>query len=321
MFRKLADNLVLAAVTAVWLTLAANASGQSTAPTVSPTSAPTTRPYVQGRRMIWDRTRVAVDRAQEDAIIRNVLRAQNTPGNSSYKEAPLVKAAYLGIASSPASDVLRKQLGLRDGTGLVIEFIEPGSPAAAAGIEPYDIAVRLNEQILVNPQQLAVLVRTFDPGTEVKLGLVREGKPIDVLVLLAERAMKPLASNTGDKAPSGDDRFTSSDNRIKPAASTYQFAEPDRQIRENDLVLFKLTDVEGPGVLTMKQEVVGGKGTLRLPRLVEPVNALGCTPVQLKSSVRNMYRSTGVDERCDVDVFVCPQQTNIKSFTAREGNQ
>src|SRR5579862_3142527 len=43
------------------------------------------------------------------------------------------KGAYLGVSSSPAPPVVRKQLGLPEGMGLVVDIVMPESPAATAG--------------------------------------------------------------------------------------------------------------------------------------------------------------------------------------------
>src|SRR5687768_16620703 len=72
------------------------------------------------------------------------------------EEPVLERGSYLGVACSPVSEVLRRQLKLPEGTGLVVDYVEPESPAQTAGIDPHDVLIRLNEQILVNPPQLAV---------------------------------------------------------------------------------------------------------------------------------------------------------------------
>lgn len=104
----------------------------------------------------------------------------------------LEKGAFLGVHATAATPVLRRQLQLPDGVGLVVEFIEPGSPAGQAGVEQYDVLHKLNEQVLVNGEQLAVLVRTFKAGEEVKLTLVRDGKPTTLTAKLAEKDLPPL---------------------------------------------------------------------------------------------------------------------------------
>src|SRR5688500_10785950 len=46
-------------------------------------------------------------------------------GATTVEPAVLEKGTYLGVASSPASAVLRKQLKLPDGIGLVVDYVEP----------------------------------------------------------------------------------------------------------------------------------------------------------------------------------------------------
>ena len=102
------------------------------------------------------------------------------------------KAAYLGLSTSPPPPALRHQLKLPDGTALVVDFVQPNSPAQKSGIRQYDLLLKLNDQLLINAEQLAVLVRTFKPGEEVHLTLLREGEKQSVPVALAERDLPPL---------------------------------------------------------------------------------------------------------------------------------
>lgn len=97
------------------------------------------------------------------------------------------KAAYLGVTTSPVSAALRKQLALPRGTGLVVEHVDPESPASQAGLQQYDVLEKLNDQILVNSQQLGVLVRLQKPGDEVTLSVRREGKPQTLRAKLVEK--------------------------------------------------------------------------------------------------------------------------------------
>jgi len=114
------------------------------------------------------------------------------------------KAAYLGVATSSAQPALRQQLHLPRGVGLVVDFVEHGSPADEAGLHQYDVIQKLDDQILVNPQQLAVLVRIREPGDSVKLTVVREGKPLPIDVKLSEKEVPPLEElRLGNAEPVG----------------------------------------------------------------------------------------------------------------------
>ncbi len=90
--------------------------------------------------------------------------------------ADTAKAGFLGVGVEEASPALRRQLGLQPGTGLVVAFVRPGSPAATAGLKEHDLLVDLHGQQLITARQFAVLISNAGPGQEVEITLVREGK-------------------------------------------------------------------------------------------------------------------------------------------------
>lgn len=103
--------------------------------------------------------------------------------------APTQPGTYLGIASSPVSAELREQLKLKRGVGLVVQRVEKGSPAEQAGVKQYDIVEKMDDQILLNPDQFQSLVRMQEPGAQVKLAIIRQGQPQTLTVTLVEKAV------------------------------------------------------------------------------------------------------------------------------------
>jgi hypothetical protein len=96
------------------------------------------------------------------------------------------KRAWMGVSVTPAPASLRHQLKTADGIGLVIAFVQPKSPADDAGLKPYDLLLKLDDQWLVNPEPFAVLVRMHHAGDAVKLSFVREGAEQSASVKLIE---------------------------------------------------------------------------------------------------------------------------------------
>src|SRR5438067_7601409 len=107
------------------------------------------------------------------------------PGH--HEKGPKVPVTYLGVETSQVPDVVSEQLGLAKGLGLVIEYVEPNSPAASAGIQQNDIIKMLNDQILIEPSQLRKLLQTFAEGTEVTLTILRKGKEQKITTKLAKK--------------------------------------------------------------------------------------------------------------------------------------
>lgn len=107
-------------------------------------------------------------------------------------QGPAVKeTAFLGIETRPLAADTRAALDLKPGTGLAVRHVGPGTPADEAGLLPGDVLVRLDDQLLINGQQLAVLVRTFDPGDAVTLHVLRDGEAIELNATLAGRVATP----------------------------------------------------------------------------------------------------------------------------------
>src|SRR5881275_2024853 len=104
-----------------------------------------------------------------------------------HEKAPKVPAIFLGVETSQVPTVVSEQLGLSKGLGLVVEYVVPDSPAAAAGVQQNDILKMLNDQILIEPSQLRKLLQTFSDGTEVTLTILRKGKEQKVTIKLAKK--------------------------------------------------------------------------------------------------------------------------------------
>ena len=102
----------------------------------------------------------------------------------------IAQTTFLGVETLPLRPHIRRSLEIKAGTALAIRHVGPGTPAAEAGLMPGDVLVKLNEQLIINGQQLAVLVRTFAPGDVVSLHVLRDGEPVELRATLAGRAAK-----------------------------------------------------------------------------------------------------------------------------------
>ena len=102
---------------------------------------------------------------------------------------PKVPMTFLGVDTSEVPKVVSEQLGLAKGFGLVVDYVVPDSPAAAAGVQQNDIIKMLNDQILTEPDQLAKLVRSYSDGTNVTLTLLRKGQEQKVTVKLTKKEL------------------------------------------------------------------------------------------------------------------------------------
>ena len=113
------------------------------------------------------------------------------------------EVGYLGLATESLDPMVGRHLGLGEGVGLAVVHVDPKG-AVAGKVEEGDILVKFNDQILVTPQQLAVLVRRERPGETVRLTVHREGKTQTIEVKLGSRnasELPPLVPGRGQFEP------------------------------------------------------------------------------------------------------------------------
>ena len=98
-------------------------------------------------------------------------------------------ATYLGVATEPTHPEVGAHLQLPQGAGITVRYVDPQGPAADA-LKPNDVLFKIDEQILVDPRQLAILVRSHKAEDEVRLTLYRRGEMIEKRIALGERDME-----------------------------------------------------------------------------------------------------------------------------------
>lgn len=116
--------------------------------------------------------------------------------------AEMEKVAFLGVSTGPVSPTLAAQLGLTPGAGLVVNQIVPASPAAGV-LQVHDILVKLDDQLLIEMNQLAVLVRSHKEGDEVTVTYLRGGKQATARVKLAVHDAPKLSLGGGQWPTNG----------------------------------------------------------------------------------------------------------------------
>lgn len=97
------------------------------------------------------------------------------------------KTTFLGVVVKPVGPSTAERLGLAAGTGLRLMQVAPDSPAEAAGLVAGDVLTHVNDQLLVNPQQLAVLIRSYAAGDTATLRVMRDGEAKTLDATLAQR--------------------------------------------------------------------------------------------------------------------------------------
>lgn len=122
--------------------------------------------------------------------------------------------ASLGLKLTRASVVLRQQLALKRGAGVVVDDVAAGSRAARAGFAQHDVLVRLDDQLLVLPEQFAALLESAEQDAPLECTVLRGGR--QVVIPLGRSAVAGL------QPP----RTTLSTGQLRPMASSLALVQP-----------------------------------------------------------------------------------------------
>ncbi len=94
------------------------------------------------------------------------------------------KRGLLGIKGTELNADIAKAFKLNTQRGAFISEVIPDSGSAKAGVKAGDVITSLNDKTIQSFAELRSKIATTEPGTVVKLGLLRDGKPVNVSVTL-----------------------------------------------------------------------------------------------------------------------------------------
>jgi serine protease Do len=92
----------------------------------------------------------------------------------------------IGIAMQPLTKELAQSFKLDAESGAVVVAVDPGGPAARAGVRPGDVVLDWNGRKIDDPNELPRLVAATRPGSSAKMEIWRGGKVETVEVAVGE---------------------------------------------------------------------------------------------------------------------------------------
>jgi len=114
-----------------------------------------------------------------------------------------VHRGQLGIAIQNVTPDIAKSVGLEKVQGALVSSVTKGSPAEKAGVEQGDVIAAVDGESFSDTNALRNHIAATAPGTSVKLGLIRDGKPTSVQVQLGELRSAKADVETEDTAAGG----------------------------------------------------------------------------------------------------------------------
>lgn len=97
------------------------------------------------------------------------------------------RSHYTGLDLVAVNERIARALGLSAVRGLVVRDVDPGSPAANAGIKPYDVLLELEGTRLDNRDDYVARIFDFRPGDTLRVRYEREGTRRTTTLTLGRR--------------------------------------------------------------------------------------------------------------------------------------
>ena len=97
-----------------------------------------------------------------------------------------VRRGRLGVGIQNVTEDLAQALQLEQRGGVIVNDVRPGSAADKAGIKRNDLIIAINGEKIEDSNVLRNKVAGTQPGTEIKVTVLRDGKQIDLAASLDE---------------------------------------------------------------------------------------------------------------------------------------
>jgi len=190
-----------------------------------------------------------------------------------------VTRGYLGLLPQDIDDALAGALKLSGMKGSLVGDVTAGGPAEKAGIKRGDVITAFNGSDVEGSAQLRNMVAEAEPGKKATVRLLREGKTVDIEIVLGERP-KDIANRESEGASpeqSSMKKFGLSVQDLKP-----EIARALGYTKESGVIV----TVVAPGS-------VAEEAGLKKNDLIKEVNR---QPVQSLKGFRNAIDGAGKDE-------------------------
>jgi len=155
-----------------------------------------------------------------------------------------VSRGLLGVSINDVSPEVAATYGLHDNSGALVMAVSPDSSAERAGIRIDDVIVSVNGTHVRDSGSLRNTIGLLRPGDQVKVGLIRDGKEMNVTAVLgASTAANAKTEPEPEKKPDLDEVFEGAEIVDNPGSTglLVRRVDPgspaaDRGLRPGDVI-------------------------------------------------------------------------------------
>ncbi len=98
-----------------------------------------------------------------------------------------VRRGWLGVEAQDLTPQLAESLGFDSTDGVLIAGVLQGGPADKAELKPGDIVVTIDYKPVTNSRDSLNQIAGVKPGSSITLGLIRQGKKLEIKAMVSER--------------------------------------------------------------------------------------------------------------------------------------
>ena len=118
-----------------------------------------------------------------------------------------VRRPRIGVFIQDVGEAQAELYGLEEIAGAVVTEVQPDGPAAEAGLRPEDVIVSVDGQPLRDAVALTTRLAQYQPGDEVTLGVVRDGRRMQVDLELDEFEVERPETQQTASAETAEERL------------------------------------------------------------------------------------------------------------------
>jgi len=94
---------------------------------------------------------------------------------------------YIGVGISDIDEAWLEDLKLSSTEGALVTQVVSGGPAARAGIQTWDVIVRINDKKVTKADDVKKYIQEMKVGDRATITVIRDGKEIQLGVIIADR--------------------------------------------------------------------------------------------------------------------------------------
>jgi len=124
---------------------------------------------------------------------------------------------YLGVGLQEIDEDIAASLGLPKNRGEIVRTVQPGTPAAKAGIQQGDVIISVNGREVTPDDTVSYMIANTPVGSRVPVQLIRNGRRMTVNVTVEQR---PTEEELARQLGTGDEGTGQDNQPTTPAGQT-----------------------------------------------------------------------------------------------------